>query len=123
MADRSLGRHTEKDQAQPSGFRSPARSTATAGQDHPILHLQRTVGSQAVLRLLQTSLEINEPGDESEQEAERIADRVTATPPGAAASGEALSPIRRCAASSGICKNAAPASVDQTLATPGTPLE
>jgi len=49
--------------------------------------LQRTIGNQAVLRMLshrsptiQTKLKINEPGDQYEQEADRVAERVMRTP-------------------------------------------
>ena len=53
-------------------------------------HLHRTYGNQAVLRALshsapaaQTKLEVNQPGDEYEQEADRVADQVMrmASPP------------------------------------------
>lgn len=46
---------------------------------HPSLHLQRTIGNQAVQRL-QAKLTISSPGDLYEQEADRIADRVMRTP-------------------------------------------
>jgi Domain of unknown function (DUF4157) len=75
---------------------------ATLGPDHskhPLLHLQRTMGNQAVQRMLQshpeerkaglsgtaslhlqTKLTINKPGDEYEQEADRIAEQVVGMP-------------------------------------------
>ena len=50
-----------------------------------ILFLQRTIGNQAVQRLiksgtLQTKLKIGQPGDKYEQEADRVADQVMAMP-------------------------------------------
>lgn len=50
-----------------------------------ILHLQKTIGNQAVQRLiksgtLQTKLKISEPGDKYEQEADRTADAVMRMP-------------------------------------------
>lgn len=52
-----------------------------------ILHLQRTIGNQAVQRLLrgnagaiQTKLAINRPGDAYEQEADRVAEQVMRMP-------------------------------------------
>src|SRR5581483_6152460 len=73
--------------------------------------LQRTVGNQAVLRMLsnaapaiQPKLTVNEPGDSYEQEADRVADRVmhmadpASEPPPAAAGGAAAVIRRKCAA-------------------------
>jgi Domain of unknown function (DUF4157) len=93
------------------------RKMATPGPDHrehPILHLQRAIGNQAVLRMLQRDAEeretgltgtasprfghdfsriplhppaagaiqttINQPGDEYEQEADRVSDQVMRMP-------------------------------------------
>ena len=71
---------------------------------------------------LQTKLKVNEPGDIYEQEADRIADQVMATPAHPAVSG-ALPRIQRFSGQSNGRMNAAPASVDQALASPGRPLE
>jgi hypothetical protein len=51
----------------------------------PLLRLQRSLGNQAVLRLLnvggiQPKLRISDPNDESEQEADRVADEVMRMP-------------------------------------------
>lgn len=107
-----------------------ARSARSVGQARPagvaggILDLQRTVGNQAVARLLRgpsstertpsaaarTGLIINTPGDRHEREADRVAEGVTARPsPAAGSNGSALM--------------LAPGSVDQTLADPGRPLD
>jgi hypothetical protein len=124
-----------------------------------ILHLQRTIGNQAVRRLLeansenikgqdssitaiarfghdfsripihppaagpiQTKLAINRSGDEYEQEADRIAAQVLASPAPSAVSG-APPRIQRFSGQSTGHLDAAPASVDQALASPGRPLE
>ena len=62
-----------------------APQTAPSSPVERILHLQRTVGNQAVRELLtanliQAKLTIGEPGDSHEQEADRIADRVMGMP-------------------------------------------
>jgi hypothetical protein len=71
---------------------------------------------------LQTKLKINEPGDIYELEADRIADQVMATPAHPAVSG-APPRIQRFAGQPAGQANAAPASVDQALTSPGRPLE
>lgn len=60
--------------------------------DH-ILHLQRTIGNQAVQRLfksgtLQAKLRIGKPNDKYEQEADRVADQVMRMPENTAISGQ-----------------------------------
>ncbi len=152
---------------------------ATLGPDHrehPILHLQRTIGNQAVLRMLQTHAEepdigwtaaasprfghdfsripihppaagviqtklaINKPGDEYEQEADRISQQVMRLPE---------PQLQRACACGGTCHNcqteqsnqvhervqtkrvqasdtgqiAAPPIVHEVLAAPGQPLD
>jgi hypothetical protein len=123
-----------------------------------ILHLQGTIGNQAVLRLLQanaeelkagltgtappqfghdfsripthppavgaiqTKLAINQPGDEYEQEADRVADQVLAAPAHPPVSG-ALPCIQRFSGQSNGQTEAVPTSVDNTLASPGRHLE
>ena len=71
---------------------------------------------------LQTKLTINEPGDIYEQEADRIADQVMATPASTGVSG-APPRIQRFSGQSSGHMDTAPASVDQALASPGRPLE
>ena len=92
-----------------------------------VLDLQRAVGNQAVLQLfrsraIQAKLAIDQPGDAYEQEADRIADEVLATPPHPAVSGGPPR-IQRFAGQPTGQMEAAPASVDQALASPGSPLE
>jgi|GEM_PF-3481886 len=71
---------------------------------------------------LQTKLTINEPGDVYEQEADQIADQVMATSANPAVSA-APPRIQRFSGQSNGQMDAAPASVDQVLASPGRPLE
>jgi hypothetical protein len=71
---------------------------------------------------LQTKLTVNEPGDIYEQEAHRIADQAMAAPTHANISSAPLQ-IQRFSESSAGQEDAAPASVAQTLASPGSPLE
>jgi hypothetical protein len=77
---------------------SYARAAAASNRAHPILHLQRTMGNQAVLWLLQTQqdglavgsahapittqprLAVNTPGDSCEQEADRVSEQVMRMP-------------------------------------------
>jgi hypothetical protein len=70
---------------------------------------------------LQTKLKVNEPGDIYEQEADRVADQVTATSAHHAVSGAPAHIQRFSGQSNG--PHAVPASVDQALASPGRPLE
>jgi hypothetical protein len=71
---------------------------------------------------LQTKFRVNEPGDIYEQEADRIADQVIATPAHTRVSS-APPDIQRFSGQPSGVMDVAPASVDQALATPGTPLE
>jgi Domain of unknown function (DUF4157) len=60
---------SENDRA--SQASTKAKSAAPAM--HPMLHLQRQVGNQAVGRLIQAKLTVGEPNDVYEQEADRVA--------------------------------------------------
>ncbi|HSN77444.1 MAG TPA: DUF4157 domain-containing protein [Anaerolineae bacterium] len=127
-------------------------------RQHPILHLQRAIGNQAVQRMLQTGvdgreaglsgsasprsghaitglpthpptaraiqtkLQISEPGDEYEREADRIADQVMAAP-SPHTLGSAPLRIQRLSGQPAGQASEAPASVNQVLASPGRPLE
>jgi hypothetical protein len=70
---------------------------------------------------LQTKLKVNEPGDIYEQEADRVADQVLATPAHPGVSGSRPR-IQRFSANSNGQMQAAPVSVERTLASPGSPL-
>src|SRR5208283_2914400 len=71
---------------------------------------------------IQTRLTVNEPGDVYEQEADRIADQVLASPAHPAVSG-APPQIQRFSGQSNGQMDAVPTSVSQALASPGRPLE
>jgi hypothetical protein len=71
---------------------------------------------------LQTKLKVNEPEDVYEQEADRIADQVLAAPSHSTVSG-APPRIQRFSGQSNRQMDAAPASVEQALTSPGRPLE
>jgi hypothetical protein len=71
---------------------------------------------------LQTKLKVNEPGDIYEQEADRIANQVMATPVHSTISS-VPSRIQRFVGQTTGQTDMVPASVDQALASPGRPLE
>lgn len=75
-----------------------------------------------VAGVIQTKLAINQPGDEYEQEADRIADQVMAAPAYHPVSN-APPRIQRFVGQPTGQVETAPASVDQVLASPGRPLE
>lgn len=92
-----------------------------------ILFLQRTIGNQAVGRLiksgaLQAKLRIGQPHDIYEQEADRVAEQVMAAPAHQAVSS-ALPHIQLFSGQSNVQMDSAPTSVDHALASPGRPLE
>ena len=47
---------------------------------HPLVQLRQNIGNQAVGRIIQAKLEVNQPGDRYEHEADRVADRVMRIP-------------------------------------------
>ena len=71
---------------------------------------------------LRTKLKVNEPGDIYEREADRVADQVMATPAHSAVSSGPPRTLRFAGKPTGQVA-AAPASVDQVLASPGRPLD
>jgi hypothetical protein len=73
-------------------------------------------------KAIQTKLAISKPGDEYEQEADRIADQVMATPAHPAVSSAPLR-IQRYSGQSNGQVDATTASVEHALASPGRPLE
>ena len=79
MADRELTRSNQQahqTETQCCAKPSPAKPT----QDFPIQQLQRAIGNRAVGRRLQAKLEISQPHDVYEQEADRVADQVMRMP-------------------------------------------
>ena len=107
----------------------PAQRTGatSAGEKHPILSLQRSIGNQAMQRLLQPKLRVSAPGDAFEREADRIALQATSRPrlqrggagPGAGVEERVL-PGRRIGGGSG---GLAPPVVHGVLRSPGQPLD
>jgi hypothetical protein len=59
---------------------APHLLLATRPPVHPILQLQRQIGNRAVTQLIQAKLQVGEPGDVLEQEADRIAETVMRMP-------------------------------------------
>src|SRR5688572_12564056 len=65
--------------------RLPKQSGVKSAAKHPLMALHHSIGNRAVQRLiqshyLQAKLNVSTPGDEYEQEADRVADKVTRTP-------------------------------------------
>lgn len=52
----------------------------TSGSANPLVQLQRNLGNQAFSRLVQAKLQIGQPGDILEQEADRVAEQVMGMP-------------------------------------------
>jgi hypothetical protein len=64
-------------ESEKSGAKSIARGAQPARHpERPLSRLQRAIGNQALGRLIQAKLKVSQPGDEYEQEADRIADHV-----------------------------------------------
>ena len=84
---------------------------------------KRLTGLTSVLRL-QRKLQINEPGDIYEQEADRIADEMLASS-SAAQTGKGATPLQIQCVSGGVAPSneVADGTVDDALAVPGRPLE
>lgn len=111
-------------QGQTSGQRQPEQGYESS----PPLH--RYLGNSYVQAMpttpqrlgLQAKLTVNEPRDIYEQEADRVADQVMAAPTPANVRSAPLQ-IQRFSGPAHAQTDAAPASVGQTLASPGRPLE
>jgi hypothetical protein len=87
---------------QPTRQAGTEPSVRAVSPDHalirPVAQLQRAVGNQAVGRFLQAKLQISRPGDQYEQEADRVADQVMRMPDTASpepVAGSALPQISR----------------------------
>lgn len=121
--------------------KSPSRSPGRTSSDAPMIMRQAALTSQDILQPkadrcvcggscprcrehlpIQKKLAISEPGDVYEQEADRVADEVLAAATHSAVNG--VPPrIQRFAGQASGQAEMASASVDETLARPGTPLE
>ncbi|NEQ11817.1 MAG: hypothetical protein F6K37_39915, partial [Moorea sp. SIO4E2] len=69
---------TKNNQTTPRGKTVQAKPTplATHSPVHPLLQLQRKLGNQAVNRLIQTKMQVGEPNDVYEKEADSVAAQV-----------------------------------------------
>jgi len=138
---RFFGKKQNKPQTTSASDLARSNTAATpALPAHALFYLQRAAGNHAVQQMLQaqsqasevvstappgviqTKLAINKPGDKYEKKADRIADQVTAKPAHSKPSN-APPEVQRFAGSPTAQPATAPASVDQTLASPGMPLE
>ncbi len=63
-------------EARPGGKHSRRAQASVA----PLLRLRQTIGNRAAGRFIQAKLKVSEPGDEFEQEADRVADHVMRMP-------------------------------------------
>ena len=118
--EEKAARHTSSSKPMALGRASSAPSDSS-------FHLQRTIGNQAVQRLLATNagparLSINTPGDPQEKEADRVADQVAAAPERSDVTG-APPHIQRSPGPPSGKLDAAPASAKRALATPAAPLQ
>ncbi|MCI0337073.1 MAG: DUF4157 domain-containing protein [Acidobacteria bacterium] len=90
-----------------------AKLASTLAPGHSLLQLQQMLGNQAVGRFLQAKLEVNQPGDRHEEEADRVADMVMRMPepgPLTPPNGSSSSMQRKCAACAsgqGLCPKCA----------------
>jgi len=57
-----------------------ARPEASPASPHSLLELHQMLGNRAMGRFLQAKLRVNAPGDEYEQEADRVAEKVMRLP-------------------------------------------
>ncbi|NEP52385.1 MAG: hypothetical protein F6K65_27730, partial [Moorea sp. SIO3C2] len=69
---------SKNNQTTPKGKTVQAKPTplATHSPVHPLLQLQRKLGNQAVNRLIQTKMQVGEPNDVYEKEADSVAAQV-----------------------------------------------
>jgi uncharacterized protein DUF4157 len=130
---RAATTHDKQKNPKPTGQMSQGQTLGQRQPEHvsessPPLH--RYLGNSYVQAMttktqrpgLQTKLTVNEPGDIYEQEADRAADQVMAAQTHANISSAPLQ-IQRFSDSSYGQGDAAPASVAQTLTSPGRPME
>src|SRR5579884_942389 len=126
-------RSTQKQNRAPQRVSSNIiRSSPENHRKHPSVHLQRSIGNQAVQRL-QAKLAVSSPGDLYEQEADRIADQVMRTPApqlqracacGATCAQCQTKPLQtKRVGPNGASRATAPPIVHDALRAPGQPLD
>jgi hypothetical protein len=59
---------------------APPQKAPAPTPDQQILHLQHTIGNRAVQRIIQAKLQVSQPNDVYEREADHIAERVVSMP-------------------------------------------
>lgn len=106
---------------------------AASGAAHPIMSLQRTLGNQAVQRLLQAKLRVGAPGDAFEQEADRASEQMTQPAchcgggcPKCQTGGQGRERLHlqtKRVGQGGAGQTEAPPIVDKALASPSRPLD
>ena len=64
----------------PQSDRRPAKPVADPIPAHPLTQIRRALGARAGERFIQAMLTVSQPGDQYEQEADRVADQVMRTP-------------------------------------------
>src|SRR5438128_2257812 len=70
---------TDKAQMKPrAGSSLPVKSAPRSNASLSLLHLQRALGNRGLGQLIQAKLNVSQPGDAYEQEADRVADAVVA---------------------------------------------
>lgn len=78
---KSLKSVKQKTQGLPTRrIRRRKKRTDEAISLHPFLQLQKTIGNQAVGRIIQAKLKVGQPGDKYEQEAEHFAEPMIGIP-------------------------------------------
>src|SRR6185295_9413388 len=105
---------TSDSESKQGAARLTAQTHPATRSEHPLRQMQRTLGNRAVGHLIQAKLRVSQPGDEYEQEADRIAERVVNTPgPDGSTPASASSPpaVHRkcdaCASGGGTCSECA----------------
>ena len=106
-----LTKQSETQRARPC---SAAPKSSRGESNQPLLDLQGMIGNQGVRRLIQAKLQINEPGDAFEQEADRVADAIVqmpearvARPAPATSTGGHFQIQRMCSACAGVAHSSA----------------
>src|SRR5262245_33899029 len=115
--------HGSRDSVPESPY--PTR-TRTPNRSSSILGLQRMAGNRAVGQFLQAKLAVRTPGDQYEQEADRVAEQATQHPQQSISSevkGASVSPlVQRRVSGSAAGISQAPPSVHDALSSSGKPL-
>jgi len=78
---KSLGRTNQKSPAAPMrAIRRKRRNADDSAPLHSLMRLQQTIGNRGVGRMIQAKMQVSQPGDQLEKEADQTADRVMRMP-------------------------------------------